>query len=56
MLQTALLLLIAGIPILLFLRRIRALRLSWGYALVLTGPIALAFWLVITFIIDLGRL
>jgi hypothetical protein len=56
MLQTALLLLIAGIPILLFLRRIRGLRLSWGYALVLTVPIALAFWLVITFIIDLGRL
>lgn len=56
MLLTALFLLIAGIPIFLFLRRIRALRLSSGYALVLTVPMTLALWLVINFIIDLGRL
>jgi len=56
MLQTILFLVVAGIPIFLFLRRIRALRLGRGYALVLTVPIALALWLVITFIVNLGRL
>jgi len=56
MLQFALFLVIAGIPILLFLQRIRALKLSWGYAAVLTVPITLALWFVINFIVDLGRL
>ena len=56
MLETILFLVVAGIPICLFLRRIRALRLDWGYALVLTVPIALALWLVITFIVNLGRI
>ena len=56
MLQTVLFLVVAGIPIFLFLRRIRALKLGRGYALVLTMPIALALWLVITFIVDLGRI
>ena len=56
MLQSALFLVVAGIPVFLFLRRIRALKLSWGYALVLTVPIALALWFVINVIVDIGRL
>jgi hypothetical protein len=55
MLQAVLFLVIAGIPIFLFLRRIRALKLSWGYAVVLSAPLALALWLVISFIVSLGR-
>jgi len=55
MLQTVLFLVVAGIPIFLFLRRIRALELGPGYALVLTVPIALALWLAITFMVNLGR-
>jgi asparagine N-glycosylation enzyme membrane subunit Stt3 len=55
MLQFALFLVIAGIPVLLFLRRIRALKLSWGYAVVLTVPITLALWFLILIIVDLGR-
>jgi len=45
-----------GSPIFLFLRRIRALKLGPGYALVLTVPIALALWLAITFMVNLGRI
>jgi hypothetical protein len=56
MLQTILILVAAGIPIYFFLRRVRALRLSRGYALVLTVPIAIALWLVIDAIVNLGRL
>jgi hypothetical protein len=55
MLQSALFLVIAGVPILLFLRRIRALRLGWGYAAVLTVPIVLALWLAINLMVDIGR-
>ena len=56
MLQTILFLMVAGITIFLFLRRIRALKLGPGYALVLTVPIALALWLVINFMVNLGRI
>ena len=56
MLQFALFLVIAGIPIFLFLRRIRALKLSWGYALVLTLPVTFGLWLLIGFIVDMGRI
>ena len=56
MLQSALFLVIAGIPIFLFLRRIRALKLSAGYALVLTVPIAIGLWIVIQIIVDMGRM
>ena len=56
MLQSLLFLIIAGIPIFLFLRGIRALRLGWGYALVLTVPITIALWLAINLIVDLGRI
>ena len=56
MLQSALFLVIAGIPIFLFLRRIRALKLTWDYALVLTMPITFALWFVIYVIVDIGRL
>ena len=56
MLQSLLFLVIAGIPIFLFLRRIRALRLGWGYALVLTVPITVALWIVIYLMVDMGRL
>jgi hypothetical protein len=55
MLQFFLFLVIAGIPIFLFLRRIRALQLGWGYSLVLTVPITVALWLVIHLIVDIGR-
>ncbi len=55
MLQSVLFFVIAGVPILLFLRRIRALRLSWGYAAVLTVPIVLALWLAINMIVNMGR-
>jgi hypothetical protein len=56
MLQFVLFLVIAGIPICLFLHRIRALKLSWGYAVVLTAPITFALWLLIGFIVDMGRI
>jgi hypothetical protein len=56
MLQSVLFLIIAGIPIFLFLRRIRALKLGWGYALVLTMPITIALWFVIYIIVDIGRI
>ena len=56
MLQSALFLLVAGIPIFLFLRRIRALKLTRGYALALTVPITFALWFVIYMIVDIGRL
>jgi hypothetical protein len=56
MLQTILFLVVAGIPIFFFLRRVRALKLSRGYAVVLTVPIAVALWLVIDVIVNLGRL
>jgi hypothetical protein len=39
-----------------FLRGIRALRLGWGYGLVLTVPITIALWLAIHLIVDLGRI
>jgi hypothetical protein len=56
MLQSLLFLIIAGIPIFLFLRRIRALKLGRGYALVLTVPITIALWFVIYIIVDIGRI
>jgi hypothetical protein len=56
MLQTILFLVVAGIPIFFFLRRVRALRLSRGYALVLTVPITIGLWIVIDAIVNLGRL
>jgi hypothetical protein len=56
MLQFALFLVIAGIPIFLFLRGIRALKLSRGYAMVITVPVTLALWLVIYLIVDIGRI
>jgi hypothetical protein len=56
MLQSLLFLVVAGIPIFLFLRRIRALKLGWRYALVLTVPIAITLWLAISLIVDIGRL
>jgi hypothetical protein len=56
MLQMGLFLVLAGIPIFLFLRRIRALRLTWGYALVLTAPVAIALWFLISLIVDIGRI
>jgi hypothetical protein len=56
MLQALLFLIIAGIPIFLFLRSIRALKLGWGYALVLTVPIAIALWFTIHAIVDMSRM
>jgi hypothetical protein len=56
MLQIALFFVIAGIPILLFLHRIRALKLSWGYSVVLAVPITLALWITLNGIVDLGRM
>jgi hypothetical protein len=43
------------VPIFLFLRRLRGLRLTRAYALVLTVPIVLALWMVIDLIVALGR-
>ncbi|HEY4166614.1 MAG TPA: hypothetical protein VGM96_07545 [Reyranella sp.] len=54
--QSLLFLIVAGIPIFLFLRSIRALRLGWGYAVVLTLPITIALWFVVNMIVDLGRI
>jgi len=56
MLQLLLFLVLAGVPIFLFLRRIRALKLGRGYALVLTVPLTIALWLVINAIVDMGRM
>ena len=56
MLPFALFLVIAGIPIFLFLLRLRALKLTWGYALVLTVPITISLWLVINFAVEMGRI
>jgi hypothetical protein len=56
MLQLALFFVIAGVPIFLFLRRVRALKLTRGYSLVLTIPIVLGLWIVINLIVDIGRL
>jgi len=56
MLQTILFLAAAGMPLFFLLRRVRALRLSRGYALVLTMPIAIALWLLIEVIVSMGRL
>jgi hypothetical protein len=55
MLQSALFLFVAGVPVFLFLRGIRALRLGWGYAAVLTVPIVLALWFAINLMVDIGR-
>lgn len=56
MLQLLLFLVLAGVPIFLFLRRIRALKLGWGYAPVLTVTITIAVWLAIDMIVDMGRM
>jgi len=56
MVQLGLFSLVAGVPIYLFLRRIRALRLTRGYAVVLTLPIVVSLWLVLEMIVGLGRL
>lgn len=55
MLQLILFLVLAGVPICLFLRRIRALSLSWGYALVLTVPITMALWIAIDTMVNISR-
>jgi hypothetical protein len=56
MVQLGLFSLVAGVPIFLFLRRIRALRLSRVYAVVLTLPIVIGLWLILEMIVGLGRL
>jgi hypothetical protein len=56
MVQFGLFSLVAGVPIFLFLRRIRALRLTRGYSVVLTVPIVIALWLILGMIVGLGRL
>jgi hypothetical protein len=56
MVQLGLVSLVAGVPIFLFLRQIRALRLTRGYAVVLTLPIVVGLWLVLEIIVGLGRL
>jgi hypothetical protein len=56
MVQFGLFSLVAGVPIFLFLRRIRALRLTRGYAVVLTVPIVIALWLILGMVVGLGRL
>ena len=56
MVQLGLFCLVAGVPIFLFLRRIHALRLTRGYAVVLTVPVVIALWLVLEMIVGLGRL
>jgi hypothetical protein len=55
MVELGLFFLVGGVPIFFFLRRVRALRLSRGYALVLTGAIVVGLWLLIVLIVDLGR-
>ena len=47
---------VGGFPIFLFLRKWRALRLSRGYALVLTVPIVIGLWMIAQMMVDLGRL
>ena len=56
MLQLGLFCLVAGVPIYFFLRRVRALHLTRGYAVVLTVPIVVVLWLVLEMIVGLGRL
>lgn len=48
-------LVVGGLPIFLFLRRWRTLRLSSGYALVLTVPIVIGLWMITQFMVSLGR-
>lgn len=54
--QAALFLVVAGVPIFFFLRRVRALRLSRGYALVLTVPIVIVLWVMVHMLVDAGRM
>jgi hypothetical protein len=56
MVQLGLFSLVAGVPTFFFLRRIRALRPTRSYALVLTVPVVLALWLVLNFMVNLGRI
>lgn len=56
MVQLGVFSLVAGVPIFLFLRRIRALGLSRGYALVLTLPVVFGLWLILQMVVGLGRL
>ena len=49
-------LLVAGVPVFLFLRKWRALRLSNAYALVLTVPVVVVLWIVVNLTVNLGRL
>jgi hypothetical protein len=49
-------LVVGGLPIFLFLRKWRALRLSRGYALVLTVPIVIGLWFVAQIMVGLGRM
>jgi uncharacterized membrane protein YhaH (DUF805 family) len=48
-------LVVGGLPIFLYLRRWRTLRLSSGYALVLTVPIVIALWMIAQVMVSLGR-
>lgn len=48
-------LVVGGLPIFLFLRRWRTLRLSNGYAVVLTVPIVVVLWMIAQFMVGLGR-
>ena len=56
MIQFLLFLAIGGLPIFLFLRKWRTLRLSRGYALVLTVPIIVGLWVITQMMVGLGRM
>jgi hypothetical protein len=48
--------LVAGVPIFLFLRKVRALRLTRGYALILTVLIVVGLWILVQVTVGLGRI
>jgi len=56
MVQFLLFLAIGGLPIFLFLRKWRTLRLSRGYALILTVPIVVGLWVIAQVMVGLGRM
>jgi hypothetical protein len=56
MVQFLLFLAIGGLPIFLFLRKWRTLRLTRGYALFLTIVIVVGLWVAAQMMVGLGRL
>jgi hypothetical protein len=56
MVQLVLFLLVAGVPVYLFLRRWRrVLKIGRVYTAILTVPIVVVLWLLLQWVVELGR-